>query len=155
MMYRNILFILLFFFALSSCDPAMVYDEFIGNEGGNWSWKDVGVFEVEVDDTLSLHNIYIQVRHTVEYPMSNLYMFIHVKGPGGEQLKDTVNLEVAAPDGAWLGRGVGNLRELRLLYRKQTRFSLPGTYTFSLEQAMRKPELPVTDIGIRVERIDP
>jgi len=78
-----------------------------------------------------------------------------VKGPGGQQLKDTVNLEVAAPDGAWLGRGVGNLRELRLLYRKQTRFSLPGTYTFSLEQAMRKPELPVTDIGIRVERIDP
>jgi gliding motility-associated lipoprotein GldH len=108
-----------------------------------------------MEDTISLHNIYLQVRHTVEYPMSNLYMFVYVKGPAGQILKDTVNLVVASPDGSWNGKGTGKLRELRLLYRKNTKFSQPGVYSFTLEQAMRKPELPVTDIGVRLERVNP
>ena len=148
-------FFILILFVAVSCDPNMVYDQFYSPEENQWSWNDPGVFEAEISDTLSLHNIYIQVRHTVEYPMSNLYMFVHVKGPGGQMIKDTVNLRVAAEDGQWLGKGTGNLRELRLLYRSQTRFSTPGTYTFTLEQAMRRPELPVTDIGVRLERINP
>ena len=108
-----------------------------------------------LNDTTSLYNIYVQVRHTVEYPMSNLYMFVHVKGPQGQHRKDTVNMILAEPSGEWVGRGTGNLRELQLLYKKQTQFRTPGTYVFTLEQAMRNPELPVTDLGIRIERINP
>lgn len=140
---------------LSSCDEDMVYDQFTQTEGGIWRWQDAREFSVEISDTLSLHDIYIQVRHTVEYPMTNLYMFVHVKGPSGQNLKDTVNLVLAQPDGKWLGRGTGKLREIRLLYRSDTKFSEPGTYTFTLEQGMRNPELPVTDLGIRIERIKP
>lgn len=136
-----------------SCDRNVVYDEYVRTEG-SWSWQDAREFIVDVSDTLSLHNIYVQLRHTVEYPMSNLYMFVHVKGPGGQHRKDTVNLILAEPSGEWTGRGSGNLRELNLLFRKQTQFRTPGTYVFTLEQAMRNPELPVTDLGIRIERIN-
>jgi len=138
-----------------SCDPNMVYDQYSSIENGLWGWVDAREFIVEVSDTTSLHNIYIQVRHTVDYPLSNLYMFVHVKGPTGQLLKDTVNMILAEPDGNWTGRGSGNLRELQLLYRKQTQFRNPGMYTFTLEQGMRNPELPVTDLGIRVERTNP
>ena len=110
---------------------------------------------VEMDDTLSLYNIYVQVRHTTEYPMSNLYMFVHVKGPDGQHRKDTVNMILAEPSGEWTGRGTGHLRELQLLFRNQVQFRIPGAYVFTLEQAMRHPELPVTDLGIRVERSNP
>ena len=137
-----------------SCDRNVVYDEYV-RTGGTWSWQDAREFIVDVSDTLSLHNIYVQVRHTVEYPMSNLYMFVHVKGPTGQHRKDTVNLILAEPGGEWTGRGSGKLRELNLLFRKQTQFRMPGTYVFTLEQAMRNPELPVTDLGIRIERINP
>jgi gliding motility-associated lipoprotein GldH len=137
-----------------SCDQNVVYDEYVQTNGG-WKWRDAREFLVEVSDTLSLHNIYVQVRHTVEYPMSNLYMFVHVKGPTGQHRKDTVNLILAEPNGEWTGRGTGNLRELQLLYRKQTQFRIPGIYVFTLEQAMRNPELPVTDLGIRIERDNP
>lgn len=138
-----------------SCDPGMVYDQYLHNEHGLWTWSDAKEFKAEITDTLSMHNIYLQVRHTVEYPMSNLYMFVHVKGPSGQHLTDTVNMILAAPSGEWNGKGNGNLRELLLLYRKQTRFQLPGTYVFTLEQAMRQEELPVTDLGLRIERINP
>jgi len=138
---------------LASCDPDMVFDQYSKTEDGLWRWQDAKEFFVEITDTVSLNNIYLQVRHTVEYPNSNLYMFVHVKGPSGQVIKDTVNLVLANPDGKWIGRGIGNLKELRLLYRKNTKFSQPGTYTFTLEQGMRSPELPVTDLGIRIERI--
>ena len=137
-----------------SCDRGVIYDEYVGTDGG-WKWQDAKEFKVEVSDTLSLHNIYVQVRHSVEYPLSNLYMFVHVKGPTGQHRKDTVNMILAEPGGEWTGRGTGKLRELQLLFRKQTQFRLPGTYTFTLEQAMRNPTLPVTDLGIRIERINP
>ncbi len=144
---------LLLILLLSSCDQDMVYDHYLHTEDGIWKWQEAKEFEVDMTDTLSMHNIYLQLRHTVEYPMSNLYIFVHIKGPSGQLLKDTVNLVLAKPDGRWIGKGTGNLRELQLLYRKNTKFSLSGTYTFILEQGMRNPELPVTDLGIRIERI--
>jgi len=148
----KVLLLLLILFV--SCDQNVVYDEYVRTDGA-WSWRDAREFIVDISDTLSFHNIYVQVRHTVDYPMSNLYMFVHVKGPTGQHRKDTVNFILAEPSGEWIGRGTGNLRELNLLFRKQTQFRIPGTYVFTLEQAMRNPELPVTDLGIRIERINP
>jgi gliding motility-associated lipoprotein GldH len=133
----------------------MVYDQFKQPAQRVWTWNDALEFEADIQDTLSLHNIYLQVRHTTEYPMSNLYMFVHIKSPTGQQLSDTVNMTLAAPDGRWIGKGNGNIRELMLLYRKQTLFRVPGTYIISLEQAMRSEELPVTDVGVRIERSNP
>lgn len=138
-----------------SCDPGMVYDQFEQVDQGMWTWREAMEFEADISDTVSMFNIYLQVRHTTEYPMSNLYMFVHIKSPAGQQLTDTINMVLAAPDGKWTGKGNGNLRELMLLYRKQTRFSVPGTYVFTLEQAMRQEGLPVTDLGVRIERINP
>lgn len=146
---------LLLFMSLPSCDPDMVYDQYIHTENEMWRWQDAKEFNIDIADTIALNNIYLQVRHTVEYPLSNLYMFVHIKGPSGQLLKDTVNFILANPDGKWTGRGAGNLRELRLLYRKNSKFSQSGTYTFTLEQGMRIPELPITDLGIRIERINP
>ena len=155
-MIRRIFFgALLSLVLLTACDPEMVYDQYYSTENGVWKWNDVAVFEFDMSDTLSLHNIYLQVRHTTDYPLSNLYMFVNVKGPGGQFRRDTVNMILARPDGQWICRGSGHIRELRLLYRSQARFSTPGLYNFSIEQAMRKAELPVTDVGLRVEHYIP
>jgi gliding motility-associated lipoprotein GldH len=154
MKHRSFYAVALMAIFLSTCDRGMVYDHIETMEDRTWGWRDTREFPVEVTDTISLHNIYLQVRHTVTYPMSNLYMFVYVKSPEGQMLKDTVHILMAEPDGKWIGKGTGHLRELSLLYRKQTRFGEKGTYTFTLEQGMRKPELPVTDIGIRIVRIN-
>ena len=140
---------------LYSCDSDMVYDRFEHLDHGTWTWQNAVEFEADISDTISLQNIYLQVRHTTAYPLSNLYIFVHIKSPEGQYLKDTVNMILAAPDGRWTGRGNGKLRELMLLYRTQTKFRVPGTYVFTLEQAMRQEELPVTDVGIRIERSKP
>ena len=135
-----------------SCQRSVVFDQFSAVSSSGWRWEDPVAFEIDLSDTINVHNLYIQVRHTVDYPMSNLYMFVHVEGPSGQAMTDTVNFILAKPDGMWLGRGVGKLKELRLLYRKNTLFKDPGTYRFVLEQGMRNPNLPVTDVGFRVEK---
>ena len=143
------------FLVLISCDPDMIYDQYVPIDNGEWKWVDAREFKVDISDTTSLYNIYLQIRHSVEYPLSNLYMFVHVKGPTGQHLKDTVNMILAAPDGQWNGSGTGKLRELQLLYRSRTQFGNSGTYVFTIEQGMRNPELPVTDLGLRIERANP
>ncbi len=155
MRYLIILGVMVLLLHCQSCDSGMVYDQYEQTEQGMWSWQDAKEFEAVISDTISMHNIYLQVRHSVEYPMSNLYILVHVKAPSGQHLTDTINMVLAAPDGKWTGKGNGNIRELMLLYRKQTKFRVPGTYVFTLEQAMRRAELPVTDLGVRIERINP
>lgn len=155
MRYPLLITVLLLLLYTVSCDSGMVYDQYEPTENGVWKWQNAMEFKVDISDTISLNNIYLQVRHTVEYPLSNLYMFVHVKSPSGQHITDTINMVLAAPDGEWTGKGNSNIRELMLLYRKQTQFRIPGTYVFTLEQAMRQPELPVTDLGIRVEVINP
>ena len=128
--------ILLSFLTITvSCDQRAVYDEYVRIDGG-WRWQDAREFSVEINDTLSMHNIYVQVRHTVEYPMSNLYLFVHVKGPTGQHRKDTVNMILAAPSGEWTGRGSGNLREVQLLFRKQTQFRINRCTRFKCSQSI-------------------
>lgn len=155
MRYPLIITVLLLLLHTVSCDSGMVYDQYEPTEHGIWKWQNAMEFKVDISDTISLNNIYLQVRHTVEYPLSNLYMFVHIKSPSGQHMTDTINMILAAPDGNWTGKGNSNIRELMLLYRKQTQFRIPGTYVFTLEQAMRQPELPVTDLGIRIEVINP
>ena len=135
-----------------SCNRNVVYDQFSSLPNSTWTWDEPLSFEFELNDTLNAYDLFIQIRHTVDYPMSNLYMIVHIEGPSGQIITDTVNFILAEPDGKWIGSGVGKLKELRLLYRKNTVFKDQGTYRFVLEQGMRKSSLPVTDVGIRVEK---
>lgn len=149
------MFILLLIFLTFSCDRGMVYDEYRHIEGEGWSWDEPVRFDVELADTTGEYNILIHLRHTTEYPMSNLYMFLDLSGPSGQTLRDTIQFILAEPDGRWIGSGNGKLREISFLYRERTRFPETGSYHFSLEQAMRVKTLPVNDIGLRIEKYIP
>jgi len=138
--------------ALFSCDRNMVYDQFNVVEGEGWTWSEVQEYSPVIEDTLALYNVYLQVRHKGNYPVSNLYMFVHLEGPRGQSVVDTVNFVLAEPDGRWIGKGLGDMKELRLLYKKNVRFPDPGTYRVSVEQGMRIPSVPVMDIGLRIEK---
>ena len=38
------------------------------------------------------------------------------------------------------------------MYKKNVRFSRSGTYVFTIEHAVRELEIPVTDVGFRIEK---
>jgi gliding motility-associated lipoprotein GldH len=133
----------------------MVFDQYQRIENDRWSWEDSIDFLVPIQDTTSAHDILIQLRHTTDYPLSNLYMFVDIKGPSGQTMKDTINFILAENSGKWIGKGVGNLREIAYLYRKNTVFPDTGVYEITIEQAMRLPEVPISEIGVRIELNQP
>jgi gliding motility-associated lipoprotein GldH len=68
--------------------------------------------------------------------------------------RDTVELTLADASGKWLGSGMGDIWDNRVLFKQSFRFPEKGTYQFALEQAMRVDPLPqVMDVGIRIEKV--
>lgn len=142
--------IILFLLSLG-CDRSMIYDHYQRIEQDRWGWDQEVDFRFNIQDTSASHNILIQVRHTTDYPLSNLYMFVDVEGPSGQSMKDTINFILAENNGKWIGKGVGNLREIAYLYKRNTIFPDTGEYGISIEQAMRLSEIPVSEVGLRIE----
>jgi gliding motility-associated lipoprotein GldH len=157
-MNRSINFQLLVLFALlfQSCDPGRVYEKNIRIPDGIWSEDNIIQFEVPVEDTLSLHNLYVNVRNTSLYPTSNLHLFIKTTAPSGHAVIDTFEVILADSRGRWLGSGLGDIWDLQQPYKSNVRFAQEGNYLFEYEQAMRVKQLPfVLDVGLRVEKIKP
>lgn len=157
-MIKNIFKILgVFIIALGlvSCDTNKVFEEYIEVENANWQKENIASFEFTAKDTIAAHNLYINVRNTGTYAYSNVYLFVTMQGPNGGLLKDTVNCILADNRGKWLGKGVGDLWDLRIPYVGGFKFAQSGDYTVTLEQAMRVENglEGITDIGLRVETV--
>jgi len=148
---KTFIIVLGLLFAISACDPFMEYDEYAKTEGGQWKWSDKKFFKVEMNDSLRLFNIFINIRHTTDYPKSNLFVFLTTTSPVGNTRRDTLEIFIADDRGKWLGNGFGDIKLVSREYRKAVRFPFNGIYSFEVEQGMRIPEIPVTDVGIRIE----
>jgi gliding motility-associated lipoprotein GldH len=152
-LFDAILLIALSVLVLVSCDPGRVYEKNIRIPDGIWNQNNPVSFEVIVEDTITPHNLYINVRNTGMYPLSNLYLFITTIAPSGHTIKDTVQIILADEKGKWLGDGLGDIWDIQRLYKEQVRFAQKGKYIFEYEQAMRLEKLPfILDVGLRVEK---
>jgi gliding motility-associated lipoprotein GldH len=136
-----------------SCDPNRVFEKNIRIPDGIWDRNNQVRFEVIIEDTITPHNLYVNIRNTGMYPLSNLYLFITTTAPSGHTIKDTVQVILADEKGKWLGKGLGDIWDHQRLYKEQVRFAQKGKYIFEYEQAMRLEKLPfILDVGLRVEK---
>ncbi|MDP4266514.1 MAG: gliding motility lipoprotein GldH [Bacteroidota bacterium] len=137
-----------------SCDSNRVFDENKTIKSGVWNYKDKIVLKADIKDTTSFNNVYVNVRNSGSYGFSNLYLFITTIFPDGKMARDTVECILADPTGKWLGKGLGDLKDNRILFKRGVRFPMSGKYTFELEQAMRIDDLTsIKDVGMRIEKI--
>lgn len=147
----NILIVLIVIFTYS-CSTGVVYDQNreVGENG--WYKNDAARFDVEIDDTLATYDYYINIRHTVDYRYSNLYVFMNTTYPNGNIGRDTVEFVLADKAGKWFGKGWGEVKDISVPIVKGMKFPLKGSYTFQIQQAMRVDSLKeINDIGIRIE----
>lgn len=144
-------FVLLVF--LSSCDNNRVFDENSELVNKTWNSKQKLDFIVPIIDTTSPNNLLINIRTSNQYPYSNLYLYITTQFPDGKLSKDTLECILADDKGVWLGKGLGDIIENRIPFKRNVRFPLAGNYTFTIEQAMRIENLQeVLDAGLRIEK---
>ncbi len=138
---------------VTSCGDKAVYHHSLNVEETGWYYQDTLRFDVFVDDTLALHELYLDVRNTTDYGYRNLFLFMDIEFPQGRLLRDTLECILAERDGSWTGKGFGRIKSNRFLFRDDVWFPEAGTYSFRVAQGMRHDTLTeVTDIGIRIER---
>lgn len=141
----------------TACADHVVFQADEAIPGGQWHRDQKPAFSFDITDTVNRHDLYIDIRHTGEYPFSDLFLFVDLHGPGDRHLRDTVECLLADPTGRWYGKGLGfvfaDRYEAHVLYKLGNRFPQAGRYSIRLEQAMRTDTLTgVMDVGVSVER---
>ena len=154
--FRLILVGLLGGLLLGCTDPNVVYNGFEELPDGLWYTNHMPTFKVEIDDTTQRYRISYLLRNAHQYPYYNLYLERKVTTPDSTIMAARLE-EVYLSDpttGKPRGQGLGDLFDHTIVIERSYRFHKPGTYTFSVGQAMRQNPLPfVLSIGFRVEKV--
>lgn len=139
--------------AVFSCIDKYQFAENKTIKNEKWGSNLILRFEYENTDTLQAKDVIINLRHSNEYPYSNIYFFITTLAPNGLRVKDTIEYILADNSGKWIGSGIGNIHNLQLVYKRNVRFSQQGKYIFYIQHGMRETFLEgVTDIGILIKK---
>ena len=139
--------------ALFSCNGNLIYTDVADMPGASWNLFNTPDFSFNVADTTKSTNIFFTIRTGSQYPYRNLFLFVTTIAPDGKSITDTLEYNIADEKGNWLGKGFGEIHELRLPYRKNVYFPVKGTYHFAVRHGMRTDDLKgVYDIGVTVER---
>ncbi len=110
-------------------------------------------FDVAMNDTVGKYNIFINVRNSDNYEFNNLYLFIDITNPAKVIERDTMECILADPNGKWLGKGLGDIWDNKILFKHNVRFRKQGNYEFTITQAMRVDSLPmIMDAGVSIEK---
>ncbi|GAB4382312.1 MAG: hypothetical protein Kow0075_14140 [Salibacteraceae bacterium] len=134
------------------CGPSPLISETTSIDGGKWAFTDVRQLKVIIDDTLTPYNHYILVRHGGKYSYRNLIVMVKTFYPNKTYKVDTVDCPMADKQGRWLGTGLGDLIDNRILFKMNQRFPLAGEYKFELQHAMRPDTVhEIYDIGLEIE----
>lgn len=123
---------------LVSCNSNMVKSEYRATDGGVWNKDDVLEFTFSELDTVQDHDMFINVRNDETFQYNNLFLIAELNFPDGNTVTDTLEYEMALPDGTWLGKGYGSLKENKLWYKENIVFPTSGVYTLRVTHAMRK-----------------
>lgn len=138
---------------LASCDKNRVFEDNKDIPDGVWSRNNKVSFQVNIIDSITPHNIFVNIRNSGSYPYRNIYLFITTTSKG-ITVKDTFECILADEKGKWYGNGLGDIWDNQLLFKKNIRFPHTGLYTFEYEQAMRNDDLPmIMDVGLRIEKV--
>ena len=151
---RSLLFLSAFSFITACNWTTGVFEKNMEFNDHEWQSSVRPDISFEINDTVSLYNIYIVVRHTDAYNFNNMYVRVAVKEPGsGLGKTGDYDLELATNGKGWIGTAMDDIYDARLLIQPKTRFRKTGIYHITLEQLMREDPLKnVLSAGLRVER---
>ena len=145
---------------LLACNSKVEYSQYVSLPNG-WDAHKPIVFQFDENDTLAKRNLFIMLRNDERYPFSNLFLITKLELPNSDTIiVDTLQYEMATPEGKWLGYGYSAVKESKLWYKENFTFPTKGKYLIKIEQAMRKigdnegviTLQGITEVGVRIEK---
>jgi gliding motility-associated lipoprotein GldH len=151
---KHLLLILCSIFLLSACQKNNVYDFVKATPGKGFGYADSLDFKVQINDTTSHYNMYVNVRHLAAYPYSNLWIRLSTTYPNGSHDTKDLSLPLANDEGKWYGVAIADVVNQKILVQPNASLSQGGVYTFNIMQNSRDSLLQdLLELGVRLERI--
>lgn len=140
----------IFFLILSSCDSTIMVDNYI-DINNHWEKDQVKEFKFQVEKD-GLYTIYLGLRHNNEYQFANIHLITAMTD--NQKVKiDTLEFPIAESSGKFLGKGFGQIKELKWPYKKGILLKSKVIYTFSIQQGMRKDTLiGIEDVSLTITK---
>jgi gliding motility-associated lipoprotein GldH len=120
---------------VTSCSNTPVYTKSFTFDNNEWTQQVKPQFIVDIPDTTNYYSIHIALRTTTDYPFSNLWFFLHSKTPKGQEGREPIEIQLARPDGSWVGDKSGTVVET-VVHFKHRKFPQKGKYVFTFEQGI-------------------
>lgn len=147
-----------------SCDNNHVFDSY-QNLGKSWELDRAIQFNFTAPDSTNNYGLFINLRNNKDYRYNNLFLIAELNYPNGKTLIDTLEYQMAKPNGEFLGTGFSDLKENKLWYKGFNEpfvFEELGDYQLKLKHAMRnngevegvKHLEGITDLGFRIEALN-
>ena len=157
MWIKNSALLLLVMIIFSSCDKKRVFDEY-KSVGSAWHKDSIVTFNLPELDSTKRYDLFINVRDNNDYQFNNLFLIVALELPNGFTKVDTLEYQMAEPDGTLLGNGFSDLKESKLFYKENVRFR--SKYKVYIMQAVRengkvlgvKALDGITEVGFRIEK---
>ncbi len=141
------------FFALFACGKKPVFEQKKDLPGHFWAYADSLAFEIELPDTSKRHDFSVILEHSDGYPFENLYVRLRTHLPNGRILTRPFSLQLAQPDGAWLGKKSGETVSVSVPILTDAKFQQAGKFQFVFENWMRRDSLEgVAAVGFLVSQ---
>lgn len=159
MRIRNSALLILVAIVFFSCDKKRVFDEY-KSVGTAWHKDSIVTFDLPELDSTKRYNLFVTLRDNNNYPFNNLFLIVGIEMPNGFTKVDTLEYQMANPDGSLMGDGFSDIKENKLFFKEKVRFR--GKYKVNIKQAVRENgKVPgvtalegITEVGFRIENID-
>jgi gliding motility-associated lipoprotein GldH len=157
MSLRNNALLLLAVVLFFSCDKKRVFDEY-KSVGSAWHKDSIVTFDLPELDSTKGYDLFINLRDNNNYQFNNLFLIVAIEKPNGLTKVDTLEYQMANPDGSLLGNGFSDIKESKLFYKENIK--LKGKHKVYIKQAVRETgKVPgvllldgITEIGFRIEK---
>jgi gliding motility-associated lipoprotein GldH len=144
---------------LVACDKKRVFDEY-QSVGSGWNKDSIVSFTLPELDSTKRYNLFVNLRANDDYKFNNIFLIVAMEQKNGFTKVDTLEYQMANPDGSLLGDGFSDLKESKLFYKEKV--ICKGQLKVYIKQALRENgKVPgvsaldgITDVGFRIETID-
>ena len=141
---------------LAGCDNTRVYEKNQDFTDRYWLVNNNPSFDFTIENASQPYSLYCNIRSSVSYPFSRIFVTYSLKDSAGAELKkEMINGYLFdQKTGEPLGKsGLGDIYDHQLPLLKNFTFNHPGKYTVQFEQFMRTDTLKgILAVGLRVEK---
>lgn len=141
---------------ISACQTIDLYEQVTSYPDHQWASKQINQYQFKISDTNALYNMYFVIRHHNAYHYKNIWLQVNTQAAGDSLQKQTININLADDMNGWMGAGMDDIYDHRVLINTKP-MKLPlGAFKISTQQIMREDPLQnILTTGIRVEKAKP